>query len=92
METHTLHIGESMTLELPQLRGERWKFIVMGSGVQARREDTAPAHVARWQMHGVHAGRVLISAALVDLDGHTTDSRDFLYRVEPAAPRSLVRA
>ncbi|TAM86579.1 hypothetical protein EPN42_13020 [bacterium] len=92
METHTLHIGESMTLELPQSRGERWKFMVMGSGVQARREATAPPYIARWQMQAVHAGRVLISAALVDLDGHTTDSRNFLYRVEPAISQSLVRA
>ncbi|TAM78432.1 hypothetical protein EPN44_00255 [bacterium] len=92
METHTLHIGESMTLELPQPRDERWKFIVMGSGIQARRGHAASNQIARWEMEGVHAGRVLISAALVGLDGRVTDTRNFLYRVEPIAQPSLVRA
>ena len=92
MQTHTMHVGESMTLELAQSRNECWKFVVMGSGIQARRDHAAPDSLVRWELEGVHAGCVLIAAALVDLDGLVLDTRNFLSRVEPVAPPSLIFA
>jgi|GEM_PF-5924286 len=91
MDTYDLLVGNRVPLELPETPHRRWHFVVMGSGIQARKDGSAVGAL-RWELEAVHEGRMLICAALRDADGHVCDTRSFLYRVERAAPREMVTA